>query len=76
MTTAQYIGGSIGLALLGLLHGERPTGPDFVRAFCVTAAVAAAAVPSALLLLVRTGLRPAPVPRPDRPSRHRTEGRR
>ncbi|MEU6350863.1 MFS transporter [Streptomyces sp. NPDC047072] len=51
VTTAQYIGGSLGLALLVLLHGERPTAPDFVRTFYVTAVVATAAVPSALLLL-------------------------
>lgn len=53
VTTAQYIGGSLGLALLVLLHGERPTAPDFVRTFYVTAVIATAAVPSALLLLTR-----------------------
>jgi len=53
VTTAQYIGGSVGLALLVLLHGEQPTAPDFVRTFYVTAVIAVAAVPSALLLLAR-----------------------
>jgi Major Facilitator Superfamily len=63
VTTAQYTGGSIGLALLVLLHGEHPASPDFVRTFCVTAAIAMAAAPLALFLLARTGRGPAPVPR-------------
>ncbi|MCD7443435.1 MFS transporter [Streptomyces lincolnensis] len=53
VNTAQYIGGSIGLALLVLLHGEHPTAPDFVRTFYATAVIATAAVPAALLLLTR-----------------------
>jgi MFS family permease len=76
VTTAQYIGGSIGLALLVLLHGEHPATPDFVRTFCVTAAIAAAAAPSALFLLTRTGRQPAPVSRHDQPSQHKTGGHR
>lgn len=58
VTTAQYLGGSLGLALLVLLHGEHPTTADFVRTFCVAAIVAASAAPSALLL-IRTAPRPA-----------------
>ncbi|WP_129293276.1 MFS transporter [Streptomyces lydicus] len=76
VTTAQYIGGSIGLALLVLIHGERPATPDFVRTFCVTAVIAAAAAPSALFLLTRTGRQPAPASRQDQPSQHRTGGHR
>ncbi|GAA4214145.1 MFS transporter [Actinocatenispora rupis] len=51
VTTAQYTGGSLGLALVVLLHGERPGTADFVHALALTAAVALAAVPVALLLL-------------------------
>jgi MFS family permease len=78
VTTAQYIGGSIGLALLVLLHGEQPAAPDFVLTFCVTAVIATAAAPSALLLLSRTGRgrESAPVSRTDQPSQHRTGGHR
>ncbi|MEV5048779.1 MFS transporter [Streptomyces griseoincarnatus] len=76
VTTAQYIGGSIGLALLVLLHGEQPTTPDFVRTFCVTAVIAAAASPSALFLLTWTDRQPAPEPRQDQPSQHKTGGHR
>nr|WP_276209217.1 MFS transporter [Streptomyces harenosi] len=76
VTTAQYIGGSIGLALLVLLHGEQPATPDFVRTFAVTAVVAVAAAPAALFLLIRTGRQPTPVSRPDQPAQHRTGGRR
>ncbi|WP_331764974.1 MFS transporter (plasmid) [Streptomyces sp. NBC_01384] len=74
VTTAQYTGGSIGLALLVLLHGEHPASPDFVRTFCVTAAIAMAAAPLALFLLARTGREPAPVSRQDQPFEHRTGG--
>jgi predicted MFS family arabinose efflux permease len=76
VTTAQYIGGSIGLALLVLLHGEEPTASDFVRTFCVTAVVATVAAPSALFLLSRSGRQPAPVPPRDRSSEHSTGGHR
>ncbi|WP_412075954.1 MFS transporter [Streptomyces xanthophaeus] len=55
VTTAQYTGGSIGLALLVMLHGEQPAAPDFEQTFLVTAVVATAAAPLALLLLARTG---------------------
>jgi MFS family permease len=74
VTTAQYTGGSIGLALLVLLHGEHPASPDFVRTFCVTAAIAMAAAPLALSLLARTGREPAPASRQDQPFEHRTGG--
>ncbi|WP_225834607.1 MFS transporter [Streptomyces sp. NK08204] len=76
VTTAQYIGGSIGLALLVLLHGEQPTAPDFVRTFCVTAVIATAAAPSTLFLLSRTAPPPVPVSRPHQSSEHSTRGRR
>ncbi|PBC86049.1 MULTISPECIES: MFS transporter [unclassified Streptomyces] len=76
VTTAQYLGGSLGLALLVLIHGEQPATADFVRTFCVTAVIAAAAAPSALFLLTRTGRPPAPVSRQDQPSQHRTGGHR
>ncbi|MYT29622.1 MFS transporter [Streptomyces sp. MspMP-M5] len=76
VTTAQYIGGSLGLALLVLLHGEHPTAPDFVLTFCVTAVIATAAALSALSLLVRTGRAPAPISRPDQTPEPRTGGRR
>lgn len=55
VTTAQYTGGAIGLALLVLLHGEHPASADFVLTFCVTAAIAVAATPLALSLLAHTG---------------------
>lgn len=76
VTTAQYTGGSIGLALLVLLHGERPTAGDFVLAFCVTAVIAAAAAPSVLILLSRTGRQPAPPTHREQPSEHPTGGHR
>jgi MFS family permease len=53
VTTAQYTGGSVGLAALVMLHGERPDADAFVLTFCVTAAVATAAVPIALYYLTR-----------------------
>ncbi|MEU8567390.1 MFS transporter [Streptomyces pathocidini] len=53
VTTAQYTGGSVGLAALVVIHGERPDTSAFVLGFCVTAAVAAAAVPIALYFLAR-----------------------
>ncbi len=55
VTTAQYTGGSVGLAVLVLLHGEHPVTADFTRTFLVTAAVATAAAPLALALLARDG---------------------
>ena len=61
VTTAQYTGGSVGLAALVVLHGERPDADAFVLTFCVTAAVATAAVPIALYYLTRgrvSGSRP------------------
>ncbi|WP_431784678.1 MFS transporter [Streptomyces chumphonensis] len=58
VTTAQYIGGSVGLALLVLLHGEDPAAPELVRAFCVAAVIATAAAPLALALLGRNGDQP------------------
>ncbi|MFE4664997.1 MFS transporter [Streptomyces sp. NPDC056716] len=60
VTTAQYTGGSIGLALLVLLHGEHPASPDFVRTFCVTAAIALVAAPLAWYRLAGTARGPAP----------------
>ncbi|MGA4845757.1 MFS transporter [Streptomyces sp. G5(2025)] len=53
VTTAQYIGGSVGLAALVMIHGERPDASAFVRALCVTVVVAVAAVPTALCFLTR-----------------------
>ncbi|MEU3985779.1 MFS transporter [Streptomyces sp. NPDC026672] len=76
VTTAQYIGGSIGLALLVLLHGERPAAGDFALTFLLTAALAAAVAPAALILLHRTGRTPAAGPPRDRLPQHRTGGHR
>lgn len=47
ITTAQYTGGSIGLALLVLLQGEHPDPSAFTRTFCVTTIVATAVIPAA-----------------------------
>lgn len=74
VTTAQYLGGSLGLALLVLLHGEHPVAEDFVWTFCATAVIAAAAAPVALLRLPRTG--PAPVSPHDPSFEPRTGGHR
>lgn len=76
VTTAQYLGGSLGLALLVLLHGEHPVAEDFVWTFCATAVIAAAAAPAALLRLPRTGPTPAPVPSHDPSFEPRTGGHR
>ncbi len=76
VTTAQYTGGSVGLALLVLLHGERPAAPDFELAFLVTAVVAAAAAPLALLLLAPTGRGSGPATRQEQPSQPKTGGPR
>ncbi|WCD89844.1 putative MFS-type transporter EfpA [Streptomyces xanthophaeus] len=76
VTTAQYTGGSVGLALLVLLHGEEPAAPDFELTFYVTAVVAAAAAPLALLLLARTGHSPAPASRTDQSAQPKTGGHR
>lgn len=53
VTTAQYVGGSLGLAIVVLLHGEHPRTPDFVHAFGLTAALALLAAPVTLALLRR-----------------------
>ena len=74
VTTAQYIGGSVGLALLVLLHGEHPTAPDFVRTFCVTAVIAATAAPLALALLGRGGSQPIAASSQDQPFEQKTGG--
>ncbi|MCX4638972.1 MFS transporter [Streptomyces sp. RPA4-5] len=76
VTTAQYLGGSLGLALLVLLHGEHPVAGDFVWTFCATAVIAAAAAPVALLRLPRTGPTPAPVSPHDPSFEPRTGGHR
>ncbi|MFI5524103.1 MFS transporter [Streptomyces platensis] len=76
VTTAQYLGGSLGLALLVLLHGEHPVAEDFVWTFCATAVIAAAAAPAALLRLPRTGPAPAPVSPHDPSFEPRTGGHR
>ncbi|MGA5564989.1 MFS transporter [Streptomyces platensis] len=76
VTTAQYLGGSLGLALLVLLHGEHPVAEDFVWTFCATAVIAAAAAPVALLRLPGTGPTPAPVSPHDPSFEPRTGGHR
>ncbi|MEV6601011.1 MFS transporter [Actinoplanes sp. NPDC051346] len=51
VTTTQYVGGAIGLALLVLLHGPAPVTADFQRAFLVTVLIAALTVPVAAVML-------------------------
>jgi EmrB/QacA subfamily drug resistance transporter len=74
VTTAQYTGGSVGLAVLVLLHGEHPATADFTRTFLVTAAVATAAAPLALALLARDGHAPTTEQHPTTPSKTRAGG--
>ncbi|MEH0981850.1 MFS transporter [Micromonospora sp. CPCC 205556] len=64
VTTTQYVGGAIGLALLVLLHGPAPETADFRRAFLATVLIAAVTVPVAAAMLrapaaVLTGARSA-----------------
>lgn len=51
VTTTQYVGGAIGLALLVLLHGPTPETADFRRAFLATVLIAAVTVPVAAVML-------------------------
>ncbi|MGW0882537.1 MFS transporter [Streptomyces sp. NPDC002671] len=74
VTTAQYVGGSVGLALLVLLHGEHPAAPDFVRAFCATAVIATTAAPLALSLLGRSRGNPTAVSPQNQSLEQRTGG--
>ncbi|MFG3224051.1 MFS transporter [Kitasatospora sp. NPDC048194] len=74
ITTAQYTGGSVGLAVLVLLHGEHPATADFTRTFLVTAAIATAAAPLALALLARDTQGPATDQHPTTPSTTRAGG--
>ncbi|KDN80837.1 hypothetical protein KCH_74720 [Kitasatospora cheerisanensis KCTC 2395] len=74
VTTAQYTGGSVGLAVLVLLHGEHPVTADFTRTFLVTAAVATAAAPLALALLARDGRATTTASHPAIPAETRAGG--
>ncbi len=60
ITTAQYTGGSVGLALLVLLLGERPDPGAYALTFGVTVVIALAVVPAAWRLL--TGRAPSRLP--------------
>lgn len=51
VTTTQYVGGALGLALLVLLHGPAPGTADFRRAFLATVLIAAVTVPIAAAML-------------------------
>jgi MFS family permease len=51
VTTTQYVGGAIGLALLVLLHGSAPDTADFQRAFLATVLIAAITVPVVAAML-------------------------
>lgn len=54
VTTTQYTGGAIGLAVLVLILGKTPTTGNFADAYTVTVAIAAAAAVCAAITLGRT----------------------
>lgn len=51
VTTAQYTGGSIGLAALVLIQGQQPDAQTYAVAFTITAAVALTAIPIVVTVL-------------------------